>query len=100
MVRCSIFFVLADGSKLGDAGSNDSGLRHLETQKKGECECECECLGVKKFQMVRCSIFFVLADGSELGDAGSGDGRLRERQKKRQVEGEVEELRHRREREI
>ena len=50
--------------------------------------------------MVRCSIFFVLADGSELGDAGSGDGRLRERQKKRQVEGEVEELRHRREREI
>ena len=96
MVRCSIFFVLADGSELGDAGSSDSGLRHLETEKEGECEC----LGVKKFQMVRCSIFFVLADGSELGDAGSGDGRLRERQKKRRGEGEVEELRHRREREI
>ncbi|KAL0008036.1 hypothetical protein SO802_009538 [Lithocarpus litseifolius] len=27
MVRCSIFFVLADGSKLGDAGSGDGGLR-------------------------------------------------------------------------
>ena len=65
MVRCSIFFVLADGSKLGDAGSDDGELRHLETEKEGEYECEC--LGVKKFKMVRCNGFFVVADGSELG---------------------------------
>ena len=50
--------------------------------------------------MVRCSIFFVLVDGSKLGDAGSGDGGLRERQKKWQVEGEAEELRCRRERNL
>ncbi|KAK9987559.1 hypothetical protein SO802_027798 [Lithocarpus litseifolius] len=74
--RESIFFVLADGSSLGDAGSGDGGLRErrLETEKEGECECEC--LGVKKFQMGR---NFVLADGSSLGDAGSGDSELRER---------------------
>ena len=35
MVRCSIFFVLVDGSELGDAGSSDGGLRHLETEKEG-----------------------------------------------------------------
>ena len=27
MVRCSIFFVLADGFEFGDAGSGDGGLR-------------------------------------------------------------------------
>ena len=83
MVRCSIFFVLADGSELGDAGSSDSGLRNLETEKEGECEC----LGVKKFQMERS---FVLADGSSLGDAGSSDSGLRERQKERCLETEKE----------
>ena len=30
MVRCSIFFVLVDGSKLGDAGSGDGGLRERQ----------------------------------------------------------------------
>ena len=27
MVRCSIFFVLADGFEFGDVGSGDGGLR-------------------------------------------------------------------------
>ena len=35
MVRCSIFFVLVDGSELGDAGNSDGGLRHLEIEKEG-----------------------------------------------------------------
>ncbi|KAF3960104.1 hypothetical protein CMV_015148 [Castanea mollissima] len=33
--RCNIFFVEADGSSLGDAGSGGGGLRerHLETER-------------------------------------------------------------------
>ena len=50
MVRCSIFFVLADGSELGDAGSSDSGLRHLETEKEGECECKSSVWGLRNFR--------------------------------------------------
>ena len=38
-------------------------LRHLETEKEGECEC----LGVW-FQMVSFNFFFALAAGYELGE--------------------------------